>query len=78
MKRKWKNSLPISTTCVTITRFDFYTYQRRLLELYLRFIRRKETGAVRVKDGRALLAELGDISRGGAELASQNDGCARS
>jgi hypothetical protein len=78
MKCKWKNSLPISTTCVTITRFDFYTYQRRLLELYLRFIRRKETGAVRVKDGRALLAELGDISRGGAELASQNDGCARS
>ena len=77
MKRRWKNSLPISTTCVTITRSDFRIYQRRLLEVYLRFIRRKEIGAVRVKDGRALLAEFGDASRSSVETVSQNGRYAR-
>jgi hypothetical protein len=60
VKRKWKNSLPIRTTCVTITEFDIYMYRKRLQEVYLRFILRKEIGAFRVKDGRALLAELRD------------------
>jgi hypothetical protein len=63
LKRKWKNSLPIKTTCVRMTRFDIYLYKKRLQEAYLRFIRRTEIGAFRAKDGRALLAELGDPSR---------------
>jgi hypothetical protein len=74
VKRRWKNSLPISTTCVTMTRFDFHIYQRRILEFYLRFIRKKEIGAFRVKDGRALLAEIGNAYRRGPEIASQNGG----
>jgi hypothetical protein len=58
VKRRWKNSLPIRTTCVTVTKFDSHMYKKRLQEVYLRFIRRKEIGAFRAKDGRALLAEL--------------------
>jgi hypothetical protein len=77
VKRRWKNSLPIRTTCVTMTKFDSHMYKKRVQEIYLRFIRRKEIGAFRVKDGRALLAELGDGPRSGAELAAQNDGYAR-
>ncbi len=68
VKRRWKNSLPIRTTCVTITKFDIHMYKKRIQEAYLRFILRKEIGAFRVKDGRALLAELGDASRSGAGL----------
>jgi hypothetical protein len=68
VKRRWKNSLPIRTTCVTITKFDIHMYRKRIQETYLRFILRKEIGAFRVKDGRALLAELGEASRSGAGL----------
>jgi len=78
VKQRWRNSLPIRTTCVTMTKFDSHMYRKRIQELYLRFIRRKEIGAFRVKDGRALLAELGDASRSGVETASQNGGYARS
>jgi Glycosyltransferase like family len=74
LKRRWKNSLPIRTTCVTMTKFDSHMYKKRIQELYLRFIRRKEIGAFRVKDGRTLLAELGDASRSGARIATQNGG----
>jgi glycosyltransferase involved in cell wall biosynthesis len=70
VKRRWKNSLPIRTTCVTMTKFDIYMYRKRIQEAYLRFILRKEIGAFRVKDGRALLAELGDASRNCGETAS--------
>jgi hypothetical protein len=78
LKRRWKNSLPIRTTCVTMTKFDSHMYRKRIQELYLRFIRRKEIGAFRAKDGRALLAELGSANRSGVETASQNGGYARS
>jgi hypothetical protein len=67
LKHRWKNSLPIRTTCITMTRFDSHMYRKRIREAYLRIIRRKETGAFRVKDGRALLAELGDAYRHGSE-----------
>jgi Glycosyltransferase like family len=70
VKRRWKNSLPIRTTCVTMTKFDIHMYKKRIQEAYLRFILRKEIGAFRVKDGRALLAELGDASRSGAGTPS--------
>jgi hypothetical protein len=70
VKRRWKNSLPIRTTCVTITKFDSYMRKKRIQELYLRYVRRREIGAIRAKDGRALLAELGHTSQGGAGIAS--------
>jgi len=58
MKQIWKEALPIRTTCIRITRFDGEVYARRLHELYMRYIRRKEIGATRVKDGRQLLREI--------------------
>jgi Glycosyltransferase like family len=78
VKHRWKNSLPIRTTCVTMTKFDSHMYRKRIQEVYLRFIRRKEIGAFRAKDGRALLAELGDVSRSGVEIAASDDRYARS
>jgi hypothetical protein len=32
VKRRWKNSLPIRTTCVTMTRFDIHMYRKRIQE----------------------------------------------
>jgi glycosyl transferase family 2 len=78
VKHRWKNALPIRTTCVTMTKFDSHMYKKRIRELYLRFIRRKEIGAFRVKDGRTLLAELGEPSGSGAEIAAPDDRYARS
>ena len=78
VKQRWRNSLPIRTTCVTMTKFDSHMYRKRIQEVYLRFVRRKEIGALRAKDGRALLAELGDLSGTGAEIAAPDDRYARS
>lgn len=58
VKYRWRKFLPIQTTCARVTRFDFHMYRRRLNEAYLRNIRRKELGVVRVEDGRQVLAEL--------------------
>ena len=57
VKRVWKNCLPIQTTCVRITKFSAAIYARRLREIYLRHIRRKEIGGMRVNDVRRLLEE---------------------
>jgi hypothetical protein len=78
VKHRWKNSLPIRTTCVTMTRFDIYMYRKRIQEAYLRFVLRKEIGAFRVKDGRTLLAELGDPPASAAQIAAPDDRYARS
>jgi hypothetical protein len=58
IRHRWRKFLPIQTTCVRITRFNFCMYERLLRESYLRYIRRKEIGATRVDDGRELLADL--------------------
>jgi hypothetical protein len=57
-KKRWNKFLPIQTTCARVTRFDFRTNQRKLLEFYLRNIRRKRSGAVRMKDGLSALHQL--------------------
>jgi len=62
---------------VTMTKFDSHMYKKRVQEIYLRFIRRKEIGAFRVKDGRTLLAELGDAPRTSTEFPSQSGRYAR-
>ena len=55
IKQVWKDYLPIQTTCVRITKFNFQVYSRRLREFYLRHIRRKEYGGTRVQDPLSLL-----------------------
>lgn len=57
IRRTWKQQLPIQTTCITITRFGFPIYIRRLRELYLTHVRRKTSGGSRSTDTQALLQE---------------------
>ncbi|MGB0109703.1 MAG: glycosyltransferase [Terriglobales bacterium] len=57
IRRTWSSCLPIQTTCVRITAFNIPIYARRLHETYLRHIRRKEIGGMRVKDVRQLVEE---------------------
>ena len=57
IKRVWKDYLPIQTTCIRITRFNFPLYSRRLREAYLRHIRRKEVGGARVQNVQRLFEE---------------------
>lgn len=58
LKTKWKEQLPIQTPCMRITRFDLPMYQRRLREVYLRYIRRKESIGMRARDVSGLLREV--------------------
>lgn len=62
IRRSWRNSLPIQTTCVRITRFGLPIYTRRFREIYLRHIRRKEFGGLRVKDVRPLIEECARVT----------------
>ncbi|MBZ5539504.1 MAG: glycosyltransferase family protein [Acidobacteriia bacterium] len=58
LKRSWKKNLPIQTTCIKVTKFDLPMYKRRLQEVYLRYIRRKEVGATREDNVQRLLEEF--------------------
>jgi hypothetical protein len=59
IKRVWKDALPIQTTCIRLTRFNIPLYRRKLHEIYLRYIRRKEFDATRVKDVLRLHKQIG-------------------
>ncbi len=54
----WKDRLPIQTACIRITRSNLSIYLRRLREVYLRYLRRKEFTGTRVQDALRLLEEL--------------------
>lgn len=81
IRRVWSDCLPIQTTCVRITRFNFPIYARRLRETYLKCIRRKEVGGRRVNDVRGLVAECGQamtgISRAPVKAVSEADSSGR-
>jgi len=55
IRKTWKDSLPIQTTCIRITNSCIHVYLRRLRECYLRYIRRKEIGGTRVPNVHSLL-----------------------
>ena len=76
VKQRWSELLPIRTTCVRMTKSDFPMYRKRIREAYLRFVRRKQISALRVEDGRILLAEFGDPSTR-PTIALGNDGYVR-
>jgi hypothetical protein len=59
IKRVWRDSLPIQTTCIRITKLNFPLYSRKLREFYLRHIRRNEIGGRRVENPSCLLDEFG-------------------
>ena len=58
IRSAWKDYLPIQTTCIKITKSGLPIYRRRLHGLYLRYIRRKELGGVRVPHVNIILEEL--------------------
>ena len=58
VRRKWGKYLPIQTSCVRITRSNGPMYERRLREMYIRYIRPKEFGGNRVTDVQSLLSEV--------------------
>ena len=58
IKRVWKDSLPVRTTCIKITRFNVSLYRRRIKELYTRHIQRRELGGTRVQDVQGILKKF--------------------
>jgi hypothetical protein len=57
IKRVWKDHLPIQTTCLRITRFNFPMYRRRLVESHIEHIRHKGFIAPRATDVSHLLKQ---------------------
>lgn len=57
VRRVWRNSLPIQTTCIRITRSNIPIYLRRLQEFCLRYVRRKEVGGARVPNVQRVFEE---------------------
>jgi len=55
LKRKWKDSLPIYTTCTQVTRFDHQLYWTVIWETYLRYIRERKLGEAHVSETQTLL-----------------------
>jgi hypothetical protein len=58
LKRIWKDALPIQTTCIRVTPFDFQMRVRRLKAPYLKYVRQKAIGATRAKGGLRLLEQI--------------------
>jgi hypothetical protein len=65
IRRRWKEALPIHTTCVSITKWNLPVYRRRLREPYLRYIRQKAFMAPRSSDVTSLLEEAADAALAG-------------
>lgn len=57
LKRKWAAKLPIQTSCIRITQSDLPMRWRRVREVYLRYIRRKESFGVRTQKVSTLLEQ---------------------
>lgn len=58
LKGKWKNALPIQTTCTKVTKYDLEMYKRKIREMGMRITGKNPIGATRVSDGRTLLARF--------------------
>jgi hypothetical protein len=58
LKRIWKDALPIQTTCIRVTPFDFQMRVRQLKAPYLKYMRHKAIGARRAQGGLRLLEQI--------------------
>jgi hypothetical protein len=67
VRRRWKKQLPIQTSCVRITRYNLPMYERRLREMYLRYVRPKEFGGARRSNVQELLGEVDSLLEQGGE-----------
>jgi len=69
IRSTWRACLPIQTTCIRLTKSKVPVYVRRLREVYLRYVRRKVIGGVRVNDVGRLFDECAHaITRPQAQL----------
>jgi hypothetical protein len=59
MVRKWRDQLPVPTTCGTLTATPFTITFRRLRAFYRKFFKRSTYSILRVSDPHAKAAELG-------------------
>lgn len=59
IKRLWKDRLPISTSCIRISRFDTDYWVRRVRETYFRVTTRNPDRLPRSKDPQLIAASLG-------------------
>lgn len=62
VKRKWKSQLPISTSCIEISRFDVDMIKRRLQAAVLKGLRLQGTPALRIDDPRTAISMAGDFA----------------
>jgi len=60
IRKVWRKSLPVQTTCITISRSNIPVYLRRLRQAYLRHIRHKEYESMRVEDVTRLFEEVSE------------------
>jgi hypothetical protein len=58
VRRKWKDCLPIHTSCQAITKMEFPMYKKRLQGVYIRHIQKRAILTPRAKDGAELLREI--------------------
>jgi len=58
VRRVWRASLPIQTTCIRITGSNIPIYLRRLKQIYFKHIRRKEYEVFRAEDVTQVFEEL--------------------
>jgi hypothetical protein len=68
LKNKWADWLPVQTTVIRITSSGSEMYKRRIMEFYLKHVRRRVNGLYRVPDGRTLLERYDPIA--GAEISA--------
>ncbi|MGH9717543.1 MAG: glycosyltransferase [Candidatus Acidiferrales bacterium] len=55
LKRKWRDQLPIYTTCIEVTRFNAPMYERRLREVVRPWMGRARSASPRMKDTQKLI-----------------------
>jgi hypothetical protein len=73
VKRRWKERLPIQTTCIRITKYDVDMTTRKLRELYMSKVRGKKIGARRFQDTEQLLETLHDQNLSALESSMVGD-----
>lgn len=61
-KEIWRQYLPVYTSCITVSRFDFPLHARRMREAYLTHISRRKERDTRVDSPRAVVESLAKLN----------------
>jgi hypothetical protein len=74
IRRIWWNRLPIRSTCLTITRSNLWLYERRIAEMFLKYVKRKQIGGHRRDDVPGLIEEVNALLERGQYASSSSQG----